>query len=59
MMQAPDAPVAQPVKGFLPSSAHALKQRGVECAPDSIELRVHTDAASCIRSHDRQKKGHP
>ena len=38
MVQAPDAAVPQPLKGFLPGGAHAVNQRGVEGAPHGIEL---------------------
>ena len=40
VVQAPDAPVPQPLEGFLPGGAHAVEQRGVEGAPHGVELRA-------------------
>ena len=40
VVQAPDAPVPQPLKGFLPGGAHAVEQRGIKGAPHSVELRA-------------------
>ncbi len=40
VVEAPDAPVPQPLEGLLPGGAHAVEQRGVEGAPHSVELRA-------------------
>jgi len=55
VVQAPDAPVPQPLEGFLPGGAHAVEQRGVEGAAHSVELRQRSRTSLAIHNHSNRR----